>query len=173
MKNCSNKKATGNYFIPSELLKVLVRKDDINVFMSFIPNEYNRLLTGADLVDSWCETDVVALFKKGDVNDVNNYRGITLVNTILKLKLKIFNDRLTKEVEEKDVISKYQAGFRKNEEGMQHVASFLEIVRRREFDGKDTFMCFVDFEKAYGNVEHEILLEVLKSWYQCVFDKCT
>jgi Reverse transcriptase (RNA-dependent DNA polymerase) len=162
VKNCGNNKATGNDFIPSELLKVLVRKDEINVFMSFILNEYNRLLMGADLVDSWCETDVVALFKKGDINDVNNYRGIALVNTILKLYLKILNDRLTKEVEEKGIISKYQAGFRKGEEGMQHVASLLEIVRRREFDGKDTFMCFVDFEKAYDNVGHNILFKKLQ-----------
>ncbi|KAF9756173.1 LINE-1 reverse transcriptase like protein, partial [Nosema granulosis] len=162
VKACGNNKAAGNDCIPSELLRVLVKEDEINEFTGFVVNEFNRLMSGEDFVDAWCETDVIALFKKGNVNDVNNYRGIALVNTILKLFLKIVNERLSAEIEEKRIISKYQAGFRKGEEGMQHVASLLEIVKRREFDGKDTFLRFIDFEKAYDNVTHDILFEKLQ-----------
>jgi hypothetical protein len=45
---------------------------------------------------------------------------------------------------------------------MQQVASILEIVKRREFNGKYTFMCFIDYEKAYDNVDHEKLFRKLK-----------
>jgi len=34
------------------------------------------------------------------------------------------------------------------------VATLLEVVKRREFRDLKTFMCFIDFEKAYDNVSH-------------------
>ena len=161
-KSCGNNKAPGNDFLPSELLSKLISEDEVNIFMCFLLREFNELIKGKPIEPVWCETDIVAVFKKGDIYDVNNYRGIALVNSILKIFLKIVNYRLTQEIEELDIISVYQAGFRVNEEGIQHVATLLEVVKRREFSNKDTFICFIDFEKAYDNVDHGILFRKLK-----------
>lgn len=60
--------------------------------------------------------NMICLHKKGDETDLNNYRGISLINTISKIYLKIVNDRLTQHVEEANIISRYQAGFRAGEE---------------------------------------------------------
>ena len=41
--------------------------------------------------DKWSEGFIVPLFKKGDINEVSNYRGITLLSTLGKLFPRILN----------------------------------------------------------------------------------
>ena len=53
------------------------------------------------------------LFKKNDPNDVNNYRGITLVSCFSKISTGVLNNRLNKWAENNDVLSDSQFGFRK------------------------------------------------------------
>ena len=52
--------------------------------------------------------------KKEDINQVDNYRGITLLCTLGKLFSRILNNRLTKWAEEYHIYVEAQAGFRKN-----------------------------------------------------------
>ena len=43
----------------------------------------------------WTEGFIVPLHKKGDINQVENYRGIALLSTLGKLFSHILNTRLT------------------------------------------------------------------------------
>ena len=42
----------------------------------------------------WSEGLLVPLHKKGSINDVNNYRGITLLSCVGKLFTRVLNNRL-------------------------------------------------------------------------------
>ena len=53
---------------------------------------------------------IVSLFKKGDREDPDNYRGITLLNVILFNK--VFNYRLLQWLEKHNKLSESLAGFR-------------------------------------------------------------
>lgn len=44
--------------------------------------------------DDWMEGIIVPVFKKGDHNNVNNYRAITLVSCLAKLFASVLNARL-------------------------------------------------------------------------------
>ena len=46
--------------------------------------------------EKWSEGFIIPIFKKGDVNEVLNYRGITLLSTVGKLFTRILNNRLNK-----------------------------------------------------------------------------
>ena len=52
--------------------------------------------------------------KKGNINDENNYRGITLLSTLGKLFTRILNYRLMNWTENYAVYVEAQAGFRAN-----------------------------------------------------------
>ena len=54
------------------------------------------------------------LHKKGDINQVENYRGITLLRTLGKLFSRILNNRLTDWAEEYHIYVEAQPGLRKN-----------------------------------------------------------
>ena len=46
---------------------------------------FNRLYNKGEYPLSWGQSVIVTLHKKGDVNDVDNYRGISLQNVIGKI----------------------------------------------------------------------------------------
>jgi hypothetical protein len=163
-KNCANNKACGPDGIPSEVWKMLIKEeqDDAPSLIGVLQREMDEVMKGKDIPAEWCNGEIVSLFKKGDENDINNYRGIAIINTSAKIFLKIINSKLTDFLEEKNSISKFQCGFRRNEEGVSHVATLLEIVKRRELKKLNTFMCFFDFEKAYDNVVHDLLFKKME-----------
>ena len=51
-------------------------------------------------------------FKKGDVNDAGNYRGITLINVLAKIYSQLLN-RLSNSAKIHDKITNNQFGFQK------------------------------------------------------------
>ena len=63
--------------------------------------------------DGWTIGIINPIYKnKGNVSDPENYRPITLLSGFGKLFTSILNNRLLKYVENYDIISKYQTGFR-------------------------------------------------------------
>jgi hypothetical protein len=144
----------------------LLDKEDENEpieVINIILKEMNEVLEGKEIRDEWCLGEVVSLYKKGDTANLNNYRGISIIDTIAKVFLKIINIRIVDFLESNNIISRYQCGFRRSEEGISHVASVLEICKRRELKGRETYLCFFDFEKAYDNVNHAILFEKMEA----------
>lgn len=111
----------------------------------------------------WQEVHLITLFKSGDPESLANYRGISLISVTLKVILSVVADRLSK-VMNAGVITKEQAGFRKNEECMGQFLTLAEIVRRRHLEGKATYVAFIDFKKAYDKVLHGAMLWVLHKY---------
>ena len=58
------------------------------------------------------EAEVIALFKKGDRNLLDNYRGICLLQVISRLIARIMAQRLSKHLEAMGILATEQWGFR-------------------------------------------------------------
>ena len=71
--------------------------------------------------DGWTESIVIPLFKKGDMNNPSNYRGISLCDTSSKLDSKIINNRLREWVEQNNITGEYQAGFKRGYPTTDHM----------------------------------------------------
>ena len=64
--------------------------------------------------ESWLLGNILPIYKnKGDAQNPENYRPITLLSCLGKLFTRIMNNRLIKYADEYDVINDCQAGFRK------------------------------------------------------------
>ncbi len=61
----------------------------------FLSKLFNAAFNNGYFPDAWSEGHIVPIHKKGDVNLVNNYRGVTLLSTIGKLFTRLLNNRLT------------------------------------------------------------------------------
>lgn len=85
----------------------------------------------ARIPDSWRVSVIVPVPKKGDLRKPGNYRGICLINTLLKVLCKIVERRMRLFAEENNLLCREQAGFRTREECVAQVATLLEIKRRR------------------------------------------
>ncbi|OMJ14536.1 LINE-1 retrotransposable element ORF2 protein [Smittium culicis] len=88
------------------------------------------------------------------MKDPDNYRGISLVPTIIKLLAKIVATKL---------IAKEQVSFRNFEECVAQATTLYEIARRRKIKNLQTWICFVDYSKAYDRVLHMALIHKLRS----------
>ena len=99
--------------------------------------------------------------KKGDVNEVSNYRGITLLGTLGKLLTRILNNSLNKWAEEYGIYVEAQAGFRKHMRTVDNIIFVLNVIITHCINNNEyLFSCFIDFTKAFDYVERNIL------WYK-------
>ena len=84
-------KAAGIDKIIVELLKNL--HDDTVIILV---NIFNKIFDSGEFPEEWALGIIVILFKGGERDDLNNYRGITLLSTVDKLLVGILKERLTK-----------------------------------------------------------------------------
>jgi hypothetical protein len=105
---------------------------------------------------------VVSLAKKGDLTEHNNYRGISLMSTTLKILCVILVDRINTSAEAAHRFSPSQAGFRRLEEAVTQAACLVEALKRRRLAHQPTLGLFIDLKKAYDMVPHEALFAKLR-----------
>ena len=55
-----------------------------------------------------------------------------------------------------------QNGFRKNRSTVDHVMTITSIIETRKLNKKNTFAAFIDFRKAYDNINRNLLFEKMR-----------
>ena len=81
---------------------------------------YVNILTGT-YPSLWGEGFIVPIFKRGYIENMENYQGITLLSVVGKLLTSILNDRLNNQAENYIVYIEAQAGFRKGMGTMDNI----------------------------------------------------
>jgi hypothetical protein len=89
----------------------LVKKVILNISDPLI-HIFNRSLASGKVPDKMKVAKVIPIFKSGNVNDINNYRPISLLCTFSKILEKIVANRLTEYLNVNNLISINQFGFR-------------------------------------------------------------
>ena len=100
--------------------------------------------------------------QKGNVNDPNNYRGISLIDVLNKIFTGILNDRIYKYSTENDILEEAQAGFRKGYSTTDNIFTLQAMVQKYLSKCGGRFYClFIDFSKAFDTIAHQKLLSSL------------
>ena len=123
-----------------------------------VTQAFNAIFNSCKFPKSWKDGIIIPVHKQGNKLDVNNYRGITISSCLGKLFCHIINDRICKELENRDFIKDEQAGFRKNHRTSDHIFVLKTIVDKYVLNankGDKLFACFIDFKKAFDTVWHK------------------
>ena len=109
--------------------------------------------------------NVILIHKKVDKLDCNNYRPISLLSNISKIFEKSMHICLVNFLRKNKLLFCHQFGFR-NGYSVNHALTSLTELIRKALD-EDKFACgvFIDLQKAFGTVDHNILLLKLYHYY--------
>ena len=151
-------------------------KKDISIPLSKIFNLSMKTGTHPDCLKL---AMVIPIHKKGSKLEVGNYRPISLLSNINKLLEKIIHERTYNFLEKYKCLYKHQYGFRKKHSTNHALIEITEKVRKALDSGKFACGIFVDLQKAFDTVNHEILLMKLdhyglrgtsNSWFKSYLD---
>ena len=107
---------------------------------------------------------VVLVFKKDSKLDYSNYRPISLLSNIEKILEKIMYKRLYTFLNNNNIIYNLQFGFRQQYSTSHALINITEIIRKALDDENIGCGVFVDLQKAFDTVEHQILLAKLSHY---------
>ena len=137
--------------IPNEALKNENAKEILFKFFSIC------FKAGLSPLD-WDLNDIKPIPKKDkDPRDPLQSRCITLMCCVAKVYSKLLNTRLQKFLEQYDLLAEEQNGFRSGRSCIDHLFVLCTILRNRKLKGKETFLCFIDFKKAFDTVDRNLL----------------
>ena len=151
-------KSPGIDSISSEILKASY--DVISPSLLYL---YNRMFRHGEYPRSWGDGIIAPIFKKGDVNDAGNYRGITLINILAKIYSQLLLNRLTNWVEKYEKITKHQFGFQKGKSIVDCIFILHSIVSKVLDSGEKLYCVFIDYEKCFDKIDRMFLWQKLIS----------
>lgn len=76
----------------------------------------------------WKKSIIVPLYKRGEPEEVGNYRSISLLYTVYKVYVEILKSRLEEVVEMKKLVPESQSGFRKGRSAIDNIFALNHIV---------------------------------------------
>ena len=169
-----NGKAAGGSGIVAEMMKAGGEVVEDRLWRLF-----RKIWVEVEVPKDWECGVVIPLYKKGDRMNLDNYRGITLMDVVGKVFSGILRERLEKWYG--GLIVEEQAGFRKGRGCVDQGYTLSQAVPKRLEVQKKTFLCFVDLRKAYDSVWREglfsrlmedgvpsKLVDLVKMWYRNV-----
>lgn len=153
LKKCKCNKASGLDKINNNILKNLPPN-----WEHYLLNLFNQMLSSEITPEGWSVAEMCMLYKKGDKADPNNYRGISLINTITKLFTTIIAGRLSDWTEENSLIPEEQAGFRRMRGCRDHLFTLATVIGMHVGSKrKSIYIIFVDLKRAFDSVNHQLL----------------
>jgi sorting nexin-29 len=86
-------------------------------------------------LDNWRISIICPILKKGDKPDCNDYRGITLLNTVYKVLSSVISEKLKIAIEH--IFGEYQCGFRPNKSTINQLFIISQMMEKHYAHGID------------------------------------
>ena len=159
IKSLKRGKSAGADSLPPEFLK-----ETGEILVPYLKSLFNNIFRQGNFPEEWAKAIIVPIHKKGAMNDVSNYRGISLLSIVSKVFMTILTQRLTLYVEDKELLNLEQAGFRRGFSTIDHIYTLYQIISNGLFGNSrsKTYVAFIDYRKAFDSVRRDVLWKVLR-----------
>lgn len=118
----------------------------------------NSCLKTGEFPSSCKVSKVIPLYKKGDREKPENYRPISLTSIFSKILERVMKNRLVKFLR----FSRNQYGFQGESSTQSATVDLVENIISKLERGDSVVVVFVDLQKAFDTVKHDILLKKLE-----------
>ena len=147
IKSLKRGKAMGVDDIPNEAIL-----NSSIMFVSLTTQLYNLIQETGTGPEVWKTGRLVLIHKANSTSDMANYRPLTVLTAMSGLFSRVLNERLTKVVEERNLLGEIQQGFRKNRRGADNNFVLNTIIMKAAAKNKKVHIAYLDIKKAYDTV---------------------
>ena len=123
---------------------------------------FNLSVLNCHFPTSWSESVMFFLHKKGCRSLPSNYRTISIENPFLKAFMSLLTKRFYSFAESNSLLPDLQFGFRKHRSCLSAASLLYDLAYSRLQMKKRTYVCFVDFSKAFDSVSRPLLFQKLQ-----------
>lgn len=155
IKSQKAEKSPGPDKITNELLKGTMEE-----LAPILTKLFNEIIIKRKIPEQWTKSHIILLHKKGNKDDIENYRPISLMSNVYKVFAKIILDRVTKTLDAQQPVE--QAGFRKGFSTIDHIHTVKQILEKYTEYNKKIYIAFIDYAKAFDSISHVYLLDSLE-----------
>lgn len=124
---------------------------------------FRKSLLSMQVPSDWKDANVMPLFKDGIHSDLLNHRPISLTSVSCKSFERIIVSQLTSYLEDNNLLSQHQYGFRLGRSVFEQLLFTYDYVTHFYDSGMSVDVIFFDFKKAFDVVNHKLLLTMLSS----------
>ncbi|MCP3661233.1 MAG: reverse transcriptase family protein, partial [Gammaproteobacteria bacterium] len=149
-------KSAGPDGLTPKLLKAAV-----DGFADYVTTLINRSLSSGVFPDLWKPSCAVPLYKKGERCEPGNYRPISLTQIISKCAESVVEAAIQNFDAEGAVTCPEQHAFRRGHSTETALISITDSCRAYMEKGEHVILCAVDFCKAFGSLDHQLLLKCI------------
>ena len=138
LKRMKNVKSPGLDGIPIEIYKALPTQ-----MWYYIIHLWNSILDKGKMPREWCKGIILPIYKNGNKLQVENYRGITLLPSIMKIFFSILTKRVCEWAESKNIIPVEQFGFRPGHRTTDPIFVLNCLIQRAFAQNSELYCCFL------------------------------
>jgi len=157
IKELETKNSSGHDLLSNRMIK-----KEMSWFATILPSLINSSMEEGIFPNVLKQATVIPVFKKGEKDNMNNYRPISLLPVMSKVFEKVINTRITKVLDDKGYIDENQYGFRKNHSTEDAILKFTDEIERDISEKKHVVSVFVDVSKAFDSCDHTILINKIR-----------
>jgi len=146
LKILKRNKSTGLDNLPPGLLKDCA--DEVAQPLCYI---INLSLSSSTVPTFWKQAKVVPIHKSGDSDNPANYRPISILPVLSKILEKAVYSQLINYLENNQLLSEAQYGYRKRRSTELAAVYFIDDIRKQVDNGKLVGAVFMDLSRAFDN----------------------
>ena len=143
-------KAGGCDEVPAELFKIL-KDNAVKVLHSIC----QQICKAQQWPQDWERSLFITIPKRGNAKEFSNYHTIVLISHAREVMLKIFQAKLQQYVNQE--LPDVQAEFRNGRGTRDQIATIHWTIKKARKFKKNIYFCFVDYAKAFDNVDQNKL----------------
>jgi Reverse transcriptase (RNA-dependent DNA polymerase)/Endonuclease/Exonuclease/phosphatase family len=155
IEKMKNNKAAGPSGVVADMVKAAGEAGII-----WVTDMCNAVVRDGRIPADWCKSWMVNVYKgKGDAMECGSYRGIKLLEHVMKILERVIECRVRNIVK----IDEMQCGFMPGKGTTDAIFIVRQLQEKHLAKNKDLWMAFVDLEKAFDRVPREVVWWALRT----------